>query len=528
MMKNISLKHRLIIPIALLGIVALFSNILSIFNIRNVNASASNIADNYMDGQSRLAEICQSSMNIHKMALSHIVATDYNTMIILVKQIKEEEAALDDMLTEYAYHVIDKDRPQYEALLSDYASFKHALVRLVCASASHKTQDAYALANGDVASYAAAMEADIDAINGSISEQTAQARARLSFVYLLSLTVGIAAAATCIMLVFADLKLITNYVVIPVKSILKTIKESSGRINNMTGEVLGSTQASRKRAASLSALAGELSATIGKVAGNVSAINNHTESVREDVRNIAEECSAIASYTAQMNTRADSMQQSAQTSAQVTSAKAEEILSTLDDAIEKSKSVDRIRDLTGDILSIAQQTRLIALNASVEATNAGAAGRGFAVVAREIRELSNSSQETASRIQEINNVVTSAVYNLSENARLLIDYMNQSVLVQFQAFVQSGSQYKEDAVYIRRTMEEFHQRTESLRNSMSEIADSIGAITKAIDEGAGGIAGMADNTKSLAGDMEDISIRMGVNQDVVQELEKETVFFDHL
>ena len=98
MMKNISLKHRLIIPIALLGIVALFSNILSIFNIRNVNASASNIADNYMDGQSRLAEICQSSMNIHKMALSHIVATDYNTMIILVKQIKEEEAALDDML----------------------------------------------------------------------------------------------------------------------------------------------------------------------------------------------------------------------------------------------------------------------------------------------------------------------------------------------------------------------------------------------------------------------------------------------
>ena len=260
----------------------------------------------------------------------------------------------------------------------------------------------------------------------------------------------------------------------------------------------------------------------------MSAINNHTESVREDVRNIAEECSAIASYTAQMNTRADSMQQSAQTSAQVTSAKAEEILSTLDDAIEKSKSVDRIRDLTGDILSIAQQTRLIALNASVEATNAGAAGRGFAVVAREIRELSNSSQETASRIQEINNVVTSAVYNLSENARLLIDYMNQSVLVQFQAFVQSGSQSQEDAVYIRRTMEDFHQRTESLRNSMSEIADSIGAITKAIDEGAGGIAGMADNTKSLAGDMEDISIRMGVNQEVVQELEKETVFFDHL
>ena len=56
-MKNISLKHRLIIPIVLLGVVALLSNILSIINIRNVNSNAANIADNYMDGQSRLARL---------------------------------------------------------------------------------------------------------------------------------------------------------------------------------------------------------------------------------------------------------------------------------------------------------------------------------------------------------------------------------------------------------------------------------------------------------------------------------------
>ena len=157
-MKTMRLKYRLLIPIALLGIVALLSNILSVMNIRNVNASAANIADNYMDGKSRLAEICQSSMNIHKMALSHIVATDYNTMIKLVGQMKEEEALLDEMLSEYASHVMPEEQAQYESLLSNYDSFKHALVHLVCASASHKTQDAYALANGDVAAYAGAME----------------------------------------------------------------------------------------------------------------------------------------------------------------------------------------------------------------------------------------------------------------------------------------------------------------------------------------------------------------------------------
>ncbi len=332
----------------------------------------------------------------------------------------------------------------------------------------------------------------------------------------------------CILLVFADLKLITDYVVIPIKSILKTIRESSGRINSMTGEVLKRTHASGKSATSLSNLAGGLSATIQKVAGNVSAINDNAEDVRMDVHNMAEECGAITAYSAQMNTRADVMQQSARSSAQITSAKAEQILHSLNDAIEKSKSVDQIQTLTGEILAIAQQTQLIALNASVEAVNAGDAGKGFAVVAREVRDLSTSSQETANRIQAVNNVVTAAVYNLSENAQQLIDYMSQSVLAEFEAFVKSGTQYKEDAAYIRRAMDEFHERTKRLNTSMSGIAESISTITKAIDEGAEGITGVAGNTKNLANDMEDITRRMGTNQEVVAQLEKETVVFDNL
>lgn len=63
---------------------------------------------------------------------------------------------------------------------------------------------------------------------------------------------------------------------------------------------------------------------------------------------------------------------------------------------------------------------------------------------------------------------------------------------------------------------------------MHGIADSIGTITTAINEGASGIAGAAENTRKLAGDMEDITQRMGVNQEIVRELEKETVVFDNL
>ena len=63
---------------------------------------------------------------------------------------------------------------------------------------------------------------------------------------------------------------------------------------------------------------------------------------------------------------------------------------------------------------------------------------------------------------------------------------------------------------------------------MSGIADSIRTITKAIDESANGIADVAGNNKNLASDMEDITQRMGINKEVVEELEKETVVFNNL
>lgn len=74
----------------------------------------------------------------------------------------------------------------------------------------------------------------------------------------------------------------------------------------------------------------------------------------------------------------------------------------------------------------------------------------------------------------------------------------------------------------------FNSRTDRLRNSMTEIADSIESITKAIDDGASGITGVADSAKSLVGDMEDITGRMDTNQSIVEELKKQMEVFADL
>lgn len=63
---------------------------------------------------------------------------------------------------------------------------------------------------------------------------------------------------------------------------------------------------------------------------------------------------------------------------------------------------------------------------------------------------------------------------------------------------------------------------------MTEIADSIESITKAIDDSASGITGVADSAKSLVGDMEDITGRMDTNQSIVEELKKQMEVFADL
>ena len=179
MKKKLRIQQRLILPIVLLGVVALISNVLSVFSINNVNSNASKIVDNYMVGSETLQNIRHTTTKIHKMALSHIVATDYNTMITVVAEIKEEEKALETFLKKYESYITEEEEKTYAQLLENYVSFQHALVDLVCASADSKTMDAYAYANGDVAHFGDAIAENTDELYAAVSARTASARQKL-------------------------------------------------------------------------------------------------------------------------------------------------------------------------------------------------------------------------------------------------------------------------------------------------------------------------------------------------------------
>ena len=118
-----------------------------------------------------------------------------------------------------------------------------------------------------------------------------------------------------------------------------------------------------------------------------------------------------------------------------------------------------------------------------------------------------------------------AVRKLSDNASNLVAYMQDSILPEFNKFVETGVKYEENASYIEEVMNEFTDKTERLRVSISDIASSINTITNAISDGAEGVNGVAGSTQVLVGDMENIADRMEENRKISEDLSEETSIF---
>ncbi|MCI8802638.1 MAG: methyl-accepting chemotaxis protein [Oscillibacter sp.] len=525
---RLTLQQRLILPIILLGLITLLSNILAVFSINNVHANAGTIVDRSMVSEERLEDIRRSVMNIHRLALSHIVAADHTTMIQLVQEIKAEEAALDEKLAGYEAYVSREEEEAYQSLLNSYAEFKHALVYLVSASADSKTQEAYSTANGDVARWSEAAEAEIDALSAAVSAQAGEARERLTLVYIISLVTSAVTLIVGIFLVAAAFRIIRKYVLTPIRDTMGTLQDSSERISGVVGEVRRRAKHSNESVKSLSRLTQQLSAAFEEIAGSAAAITASTAGTQEDTQSMAEECSAITAYSSEMRERAEEMERTARRETAVIREKTEEIMAMLDQAIEKSHSVEQIKSLTEDILNISSSTNLIAVNASIEAARAGAAGAGFSVVAQEVHKLADSCAETASHIQQVSGVVTGAVEYLANSARELTSYLSRVIAEQLERSIQAGQQYREDSDYIGQAMEEYNGRVERLKTAIDQIAVSISSISGSIDGTASGINGAAGSTRILADDMGGITERMDANQEIVGELQRQMDRFANL
>lgn len=130
-------------------------------------------------------------------------------------------------------------------------------------------------------------------------------------------------------------------------------------------------------------------------------------------------------------------------------------------------SVKSIKDCMTKIISIANQTNMLALNASIEAARAGEQGKGFAVVAEEVKELANA-------IKELVSAVDASIEDVEQGTQKL----HSSITTSQEALARSV----EDVDMTYEVFDEITVAADGAAQVQGQIADAIGASEKKLQQ----------------------------------------------
>ncbi|MGI6778266.1 MAG: substrate-binding domain-containing protein [Acetivibrionales bacterium] len=184
------------------------------------------------------------------------------------------------------------------------------------------------------------------------------------------------------------------------------------------------------------------------------------------------------------------------------------ILGILDGITSLSGKANEITKITSAISSIADQTNLLSLNASIEAARAGSAGRGFAVVAEEIRKLSAQSQQSSVEISSILQTIFNDLNELQKKIHSTRDtFENQSA-----SLAETEKAFKNLNKFLTSFVEQItdvynqFKKVSGMRDSLMDSINNIASVTQesnAETEQLASVAMMQSNSTSSLSDMSD-------------------------
>ncbi len=316
-----------------------------------------------------------------------------------------------------------------------------------------------------------------------------------------------------------------NAFIATLEGVMNQVMHNSEKLHQVTNNVSERVINVNTNSADISASMQELSATMEEISASIINIYEGTKDANDKVELLADASKNLVNYADTMEQRASDLEHRAIDNKQNTNDVVKENIAKWKQAADDSKKVELINELTNDILSISSQTNLLALNASIEAARAGEAGKGFAVVADEIRQLADSSRQTADSIQDLNKMVTLAVNELVDSSSFIVSYINETIMPDYDGFVESGKQYLQDAEHVNSVVTEFYGMADQLKNLVDNINQTVSNISTAIENSALCVTDAATNTAALADDVKVVADEMNENKVIADELYSETEKF---
>lgn len=259
-----------------------------------------------------------------------------------------------------------------------------------------------------------------------------------------------------------------------------------------------------------SATSQQLAAGMEETAATTVTINENIEVIKNGADDINSMATEGARTSEEIMMRANDLRTKTVEASTKTMTMYNNVKTKAQEAIEGSKAVDKINELTGTIMEISSQTGLLALNASIEAARAGEAGRGFAVVATEIGSLADQTSKAIKDIGTIVDAVNAAVSNMAECLEETTGFLENTVLTEYKEFEQVSEQYQEDADTFKTSMNDVSDAMAGLANSIDAIAQALSGINSTVGESSIGVSDIAEKTS-------DMVEKTGTTHDMVEE-----------